>query len=183
MVQPVVKKYTKKWIIACNVAISMIVAICIIIGVCTILSYEPPKNLKETIGTIAKFKQRDEEWYDYIGGPTGNYFNVTFEDGTFFEAKGISYDNIDRELFDKITVGKEIKITYNSSWSRPNRIYAIEYNGVDYLRLDDVLAGYEDTAKIMNVVGAIVIALPIVVGGIGLFIVNYKYRKKKVQTV
>lgn len=184
MTQPAVKKYTKKRIIACDFAISMIIAICTVIGICTILAYMPPKNLQEATGMIAKYKQRDEEWYDYIGGGgTGTYFSVTFEDGTFFEAKGISYDNIDRELFEKISVGEEIKITYDFSFSRPNRIYAIEYNGVNYLLLYDVLAGYEETAKTMNIVGSITIVLSVVVGGIGLFIVNYKYRKKKVQIV
>lgn len=182
MVQPT--KYAKKWIIACNIAISMIVVICIIIGVCEILAYMPPKNLKESTGTIAEFQQQDEEWYDFIiggGHSTGNYFNITFEDGTYFQSTGISYENINRELFEKITVGEEIKITYDSSWNRPNRIYAIEYNGVNYLPIDDVLAGYEDTAKSMNIVGAITISLSIVIGGIGLFIANYKYRKRKVQ--
>ena len=184
MLQTAIKEYLKKWIIACNIAISMIVAIFTIFGICTIFAYMPPKNLQETTGIIASYKQHDTEWYDYIGGfGTGSYMNVTFEDDTFFEAKGISYDNINRELFEIISVGEEIKIIYNSSFGRPNHIYAIEYNGVNYLLVDDVLGDYKESAKTMNLVGLITIVSAVVMGGIGLFFVNYKYRKKKTQIV
>lgn len=154
-----------------------------VIGLFIGLTYRRPKNLQEATGNIASFKKRDKEWYDYIGGSTGNFFNVTFEDGTFFEAKGIAYNNIDRELFEKIRIGEEIKITYSSGFFRPNRIYAIEYNGINYLRSNDVLAQYENEYKDCLIIGIIIIVLSVVTGGVGLFIVNYKYKKKRFQAM
>lgn len=181
MSQPTVKIFTKQWIIACNIAISMTVLICVVIGLFISLAYRRPNNLQELTGNIASFRQHDAEWYDYIGGSTGSYLYVTLKDGTFFEAKGIAYNNIDRELFERIHLGKEIKITYSSGIGRPNRIYAIEYDGINYLPLDDVLAQYENEYKGLNIVGITVIALSVVAGGVGLFMVNYKYRKKRSQ--
>lgn len=181
MSQPAVKIFTRQWIIACNIAISMTVLICVVIGLFISLAYRRPNNLQEVTGNIASFRQHDKEWYDYIGGSTGSYLYITFEDGMFFEAKGIAYNNIDRELFETIRIGEEIKITYNSSWSRPNRIYAIEYKGVNYLLLDDVLAQYENEHKSSFIAGLIIIVVSVLAGGVGLFIVNYKYRKNSLQ--
>lgn len=183
MTQPTVKIYSKQWITACNIAISMTVIICVVIGLFVSLAYRRPKNLQEAVGNIASFRQHDKEWYDYIGGATGNYFNVTLEDGTFFEATGIAYNNINRELFEKIRPGEEIKLTYSHGFGRPNRIYAIEYNGINYLPLDDVLAKYENEYKGRHIAGIVVIVLSVVAGGAGLFIVNYKYRKKAFQAL
>lgn len=173
-------KLIRNRIVAFDIFICMGVGFCIIFGLFLLFAYNI-NNLKDITGTIAKFDQHDKEWYDYIGGSTGSYLYITFEDGTFFEAKGIAYNNIDRELFETIRIGEEIKITYNSSWSRPNRIYAIEYNGVNYLLLDDVLAQYENEHKSSFIAGLIIIVVSVLAGGVGLFIVNYKYRKNSLQ--
>ena len=176
------KKFTKNRLVAFNVMICMIVAICFVIGMCTIFAHEPPKDLKEVTGTIAEFNQYDDNWTDAYFG-ISSYFDIRFEDGRFFKATGISYDNINRELFKKIQVGEEIKITYSSSFSTPNRIYAIEYNGVDYLLLDDVLKSYANEAKTSHITGAIIIGVSVVAGGVALFVVNWKHRKKNIQNV
>ncbi len=170
-------EFKKNGLICFNILICIIVFFCAISGFCFLFSYKKPDNLKETTGIIAKVKQYDKQWYDYFGGVTGSYFNVTFEDGTYFEATGICYDNIDRELFELARTGEEIKITYNSSFTRPNRIYSIEYDGVNYLSLNDVLTCYENEAKISRIEGSIMICVSVVCG-VALFLVNYKHRKK-----
>ena len=137
-------KLTKNRLVAFNILICMVVVTCIVYGLISLLSYQQPENLQEVTGTVAEFKQRDEQWYDFIGGGGKNsFFDVRFEDGTLYQATGISYDNIDRELFDKLSIGDEITLTYSARWSGPNRIFAIKYNGDNYLLLDDVLTIYE----------------------------------------
>ncbi len=170
-------EFKKNGLICFNIIIFFIVFFCFISGFVFLFSYKKPDNLKETTGIIAKVKQYDKQWYDYFGGVTGSYFNVTFEDGTYFEATGICYDNINRELFELVKIGEEIKITYNSSFTKPNRIYSIEYNGVNYLSLDDVLTCYENEAKSARIQGAIMICVS-VAGCVVLFLVNYRHRKK-----
>jgi len=170
-------KLVQNRLLAVKILICMVVVFCVVMGVVFIVSYAQPKNLQETTGIIAKFEQRDREWYDYIGSPTGNEFNVTFEDGAYFEATGICYDNIDKELFEKIRVGEEIKLIYDYSWGRPNRIYSIDYNGVNYLMLDNVLAQYKNEHKNLLVYGIVIISVSVAAGGVGLFIVNYKNKK------
>lgn len=176
--QNAIDKMKKKRLIVINILICIVSIFFAVLGVVFATSYRLPKNLKEATGTISEYNQQGKEWYDYIGSPTGNYFNVIFEDGTFFEAKGISYDNIDLKLYEEIKVGEEIKITYNSKWSKPNQIFAIEYNGVNYLLVDDVLSQYENEHRSWLIAGIIIIVASVTAGGVGLFFVNYKYRKK-----
>ncbi len=175
----IVNKYRKKRLIAFVSFIGIFVVFCIIIGLVFILSYRQPKNLQETTGTIAEVKQHDKEWYDDIYGGTGAYLKIWLTDERYFEATGISYDNIDRELFENISVGEEITITYTSKPGGLNRIYAIEYNGVNYMLKGDVLDDFEDTSKTMTIVGAIIIAVSVIVGNVLLSIVCYKYKKKR----
>lgn len=170
-------KLTQNRFLALNILIIIVVVFCVVIGVVLFFSYQQPKNLQQATGIIAKFEQRDKEWYDYIGSSSGNEFNVTFEDGTYFEATGIAYDNIDRKLFEIICVGEEIKITYDYSWSRPNRIYSIEYKGVNYLMLDNVLTQYRTEHKGSLIEGVIIVVVSVVLGCVGLCIVNYKNKK------
>ncbi len=174
----IVNKYRKKRLIAFIVLIGIFVVVCVITGLIFILSYRQPKNLQETTGTIAEVKQHDKEWYDYIGGGTGAYLKIRLTDGRFFEATGISYDNIDRMLFENIGIGEEIKITYNSD-TTVNRIYAIEYSGVNYMLKGDVLDDLEDTSKTMTIIGATIIAVSVTAGIVTLSIVCYKYKKKR----
>ncbi len=175
----IVNRYMKKRLIAFIAIIGIIVVSCMIIGSIFIFSYRLPKNLDETTGTIAEVEQHDKEWYDHIGGGTGAYLKIRLDDGRFFEAIGISYDNIDRELFDNISVGDQIKITYAARLGGRNRIFSIEYNGVEYLSKDEVLEDLKDSSKTMTIVGAIIIALSVIVGGILLFLVCNKYRNKR----
>ncbi len=169
-------EFKKNGLICFNIIIFFIVFFCFISGFVFLFSYEKPDNLKETTGIIAKLEQYDEKWYDCIVGTSGSYFNIMFEDGTYFEATGICYDNIDRKLFELVKIGEEIKITYNSSFTKPNRIYSIEYNGVTYLSLDDVLICYENEAPSAHIQGVIMISVS-VVGCVVLFLVNYRHRK------
>lgn len=172
------EKLTKNRLIAVNILICMAVAFCIVFGLISIFSYAQPKNLQKATGNIAKFEQHDTQWYDYIGGVTGSYLRITFEDGTYFEATGICYDNIDRKLFEIAGIGEEIEITYEQSFTRPNRIYAIEYDGDNYLFIDDVLRSYKNESKTSQMTGGILIGVSVIVGGVIIFIVNYRHGKK-----
>ena len=80
--------------------------IAVFVAICLIASFSSgvPKNLDETTGTIAEFKQRDHKWSDSFTNKSA-HLNVTLEDGSFFEANGIAYDNIDRSLFEKLRIG------------------------------------------------------------------------------
>lgn len=161
-----------------NVLIIFIIVVLVAVSLIATFSYGAPKSLDEATGTIANYKQRDGEWYDAFFNNSA-YFNVTFKDGSFFEAKGVSYNNIDRSLFENLRVGEEIKITYeDGGFSSPNRIYAIEYNGKVYLSLDEVLIEYDHDAKGMRVLGLTITGFLIVTGGFGLFVFNYTTRKK-----
>lgn len=173
----ILNKYRKKRLKAFIVLIGIAVVICVILGIVFIVSYRRPNDLREAVGTIEKVEQRDKEWYDYIDGGTGAYLRIWLKDGRYFEATGISYDNIDRTLFDNIGIGEEIKITYDPRFGGSNRIYAIEYNGIDYMLKDEVLDDFEDNAKTMTIVGACVIAISAVAGGVALSVLCCKYRK------
>ncbi len=144
-------------------ALIILFALCFfVVGLVGFFSYEEPTNLKEQTGNVAKIQQYDEKWYDFIfGGSSGSYFRVTLADGAFFEATGICYDNIDRGLFEDLKVGDEITITYEGKFGRPNRIYAIEYNGLDYSSLESVLLEFRKNRKIWKTVGAFMM------GGVG----------------
>lgn len=179
--QGTVIKYSKQWIFACNFAIVMAALIAIAIGLFVCFAYRDTKNLREATGRIVTFKQYDADFLDAAVG-RGSYFNIKLEDGTFYEAKGIAYDHIDRQLFETVRVGEEIKLTYSRGATRPNRIYAIEYGGKTYLSADVVLPLYEKESRKTTVAGAAVITLSGVSAAVGLGIVNYKYEKNKRET-
>lgn len=150
---------------------------------CLLLTFsydKEPKNLKEATGIISEFKHYEKKWYDYISSNSkGPYFCVRLEDGSFFETTGISYSQIDMELFDNLSIGEEIKIIYEEEKPMsPDKIYAIEYNGKTYLSLDNVLDEFEDNAKTAHIVCPIAIIVIIAVAGILIFF-NYKHNKKR----
>ena len=152
------------------IALSLVLAISLIFT----FSYQQPKKLKQQTGVVSKFNQYDEKWYDNIfGNSKGSYFDVRFEDNSYFEATGICYDNIDRRLFADLQIGKEITITYFEKSGGLRKICAIDYNGETYLPLSDVLNEYSQNEKVAHIVGPTIMALSISVGAV-LFIVNYK---------
>ena len=174
----------KKNIVIVNAVISIIAGILLIFGLMRTFAFDRPKYLIEETGTVTEFRQHDDGWLDFVlnflasNGSKGDYFRVKLEGAKYsYEATGVPYDLIDRALFKDLQVGEEIKIVRSGgSWS-PNKIYAIEYQGKEYLSLDDVLATLDREAKIWHIVGPIIAAVALLGGGIGLFIVNYKNRK------
>ena len=160
-----------------NILIIIFLFLFIILGLIGTFAYQQPTNLKEATGIIQDYKQHEGKWYDNIfGNSKGSYFKVKFEDDSFFESTGICYDNIDKTLFEKIKIGDCITIIYNEESGRPDRIYAIKYNGKDYLLLEDSLNGFKQTERIMHIFGPSISVLSIVVGLI-LFAINYKKNK------
>ena len=163
-----------------NILIALPLIFILLFSVWFMFTYRKPKDFQTQTGVISEFKEFEEQWYHDVlpGGQGGSFFNVRFEDETFFKATGICYDYIDKALFDDIRVGEEITITYFEPWTGPKRIFGIEYNGKTYLVLDEVLKEYEDNDIIANIVGLTVIAVSIT-AAVVLFILNYKKKRKR----
>ena len=99
-----------------NLLITIFTILSIIIALIGTFNYELPDidEIKTVTGIISKYNQKDQQWYDafFDAGGTNSYFNVRLSDNSFYEATGICYDNMDRSLYDVITVGEEITIRY-----------------------------------------------------------------------
>ena len=167
--------------IAINMIIIFVVALFLIIGFgFAFPESKTSENLEETTGVVAKFKQYDPTWADYVfSSSPSSYFNVWLEDGSFFKATG-TYSMIDRALFEELQVGDEITITHDDGgfWG-PDAIYGIEYHGKTYLSVDKVLSVHENDKQPMFIWGISLVVLTVIVGGVGLFLNNYKFRKKQ----
>jgi len=164
-----------------NILITVLYIFLLIIGIIGLFAYKVPnvEDIKTTTGIISEFKQRDGKWYDAMfGGATDEYFNVTFNDDTFYEATGIYYDNIDRTLFDLISNGDEITIGYiDNGWTAPNIIISITYNDVCYLEVNDVLEDFEENDLIAKTLCSAFIVLITIVTGV-LYYMNYRTNKR-----
>ena len=164
-----------------NILISAISVLFIVIGIVGMFSYNPSqfKETKVVTGVIEEYKQRDGKWYDVIsGGTTKSYFNIRLSDDSFYEATGINYDKINRNLYDEINIGDEITIRYvDNGWSVPNDIVSIEYKGTTYLEFDVVLKEFERNDKIMKIVGISIIGVTTLCS-IMFYIINYRKNKK-----
>ena len=164
---------------AFNILIAIALLLVLAIGLICTFSFQQPKELKHHTGVVAKFNQYDEKWYDNIfGNSKGSYFDVRFEDNSYYEATGICYDNIDRRLFEELQIGKELTITYFEKSGGLRKICALEYNGETYLSRNDVLNEYSKNEKTAHIVGSTIMALSISVGAL-LFVVNYKKNRGK----
>lgn len=164
---------------AFNILISIAMLFVLVLSLIFTFSYQQPMELKQQTGIVSKFNQYDEKWYDNIwGNSKGSYFDVRFEDNSYFEATGICYDNIDRRLFEELQIGKELTITYFEKSGELRKICALEYNGETYLSLNDVLNEYNKNEKTAHIVGPTIMALSISVGAL-LFVVNYKKNRGK----
>lgn len=163
-----------------NILITVLYIFLLIVGIIGLFAYKVPnvEDIKTTTGIISEFKQRDGKWYDVIfGGATDKYFNITFNDDTFYEATGIYYDNIDRTLFDLISNGDEITIGYiDNGWTAPNTIISITYNDVCYLEVNDVLEDFEENDLIAKTLCPAFIVLITIVTGV-LYYMNYRTNK------
>ena len=174
----------QKRFLSYNVLITMACLLAITISLMLTFAYQQPTGLEQQTGKVLSFNQHDEKWYDaFFDSSAGSYFHIWLEDGSYYEATGICYDNIDRKLFENLHVGESITITYVEKSGGLRKIYALEYNGKTYLLLDDVLSEFSQNEKIVHIFGPIMIALSISVGII-LVIVNYRknlYPFKKVE--
>ncbi len=152
-----------------NILIIVLTLALVACGVLLMFTYEVPTDLEVKTGVVSEFETYEDTWWDVIFGYTQpSSFRVWFEDDSFFEATGICYDNIDQSLFEQLQKGDEITITYSDK-----RIYAIEYDGVNYLSLNDVSDDFEKNAGYARIGGPIIIALSILIGAI-LIAINYK---------
>lgn len=152
-----------------NILIIVLTLALVVCGILLTFTYKVPTDLKVKTGIVSEFETYEDTWWDVIFGYTQpSYFRVWFEDNSFFEATGICCENIDQSLFEQLQKGSEITITYNDK-----RIYAIEYNGIDYLSIDNVTADFEKNAGYARIGGPIIILLSLMIGAI-LITVNYK---------
>lgn len=178
-----IRRYMKKnkfW--GFNILITILSILLLIIGFWMTVAYKLPNKseIKTVTGMVSDFKQRDEKWYDNLFGGTANsHFKLWLSDDSFYEATGICYDNIDRNLYGTIKKGDEITISYiDNGWTSPNDIVTIELNGICYLNLDDVIEDYENTNKKMKIVGFSIIGVTSM-SAIVLYVLNYKKNKLK----
>ena len=91
------------------------------------------------------------------------------------------YDNINHELFDVIESEKEIKITYMDGgfWSQ-NDIMQIEYEGIGYLKVDDIIEDMKKSDRISKIICSCIIVITTILS-FSLFMLNYKkYRGAKI---
>ncbi len=165
-----------------NIIITIALFFLLIIGFVFTFSYQLPDQSKfRTItGTVEDFKQRDGKWYDFIlGSNVYSYFKIWLSDDSVFEATGISYDNIDRDLYEIIEKGKEITIGYiDNGLLSQDVIISIEYGGKSYLNSTDVIEDYKNTDKTMKIVGSCIISVSTISACV-LYILNYKKNKSK----
>ena len=167
----------KKRFLAINRLITIGCLLAILLSLMLTFAYQQPTGLEQQTGKVLSFNQRDEKWYDaFFDRSAGSYFHIWLEDGSYYEATGICYDNIDRELFENIQVGGNITVTYFKKFGERRKICALEYNGKTYLLLDDILREYSQNEKVAHIVGPTIIVLFMSVGII-LFVVNYKKNK------
>ena len=146
-------------------------------------TYEPPKmeSLKTTTGIIKEYEQKDKKWYsNLLGNEDVPRFSIKLVNGEFYKATGIMYDNINHELFDVIESGKEIKITYIDGGFWPqNDIMQIEYEGISYLKVDDIIEDMKKSDRISKIICSCIIVITTVLS-FSLFMLNYKkYRGAK----
>ena len=164
---------------AFNVLITAGLAISIAFGLLLTFAYEIPTDFEQKSGTVANFDQFDEKWYHTLFGYTqGSHFEVEFTDGSYFEATGICYDCIDVTLFEQLQKGDQMKLIYHDDSISPNRIYAIEYMGKEYLALDDVEAEFLKNQSISYVAGPCLMGA-CAVAAVVFYVVNYQKNKKK----
>ncbi len=165
-----------------NIIITIALFFLLIVGFIFTFSYQLPSEskFKTVTGTVEDFKQRDGKWYDFIlGNHSYSYFKIWLADDYFFEATGINYDNIDRNLYEVIEKGKEITIGYiDNGWSAPNDIISIEYGGKSYLNSADVIEDYKNHDKTMKIVGPCIIGVSTLSATV-LYVLNYKKQKPK----
>ena len=80
----------KNRFIVFNVLIAIALLFVLVISLIFTFSYQQPTDLKQQTGVVSKFNQYDEKWYDNIFGNTkGSYFDVRFEDDSYFEATSV----------------------------------------------------------------------------------------------
>ena len=169
-----------------NIVITCLTIFFLAIGVVFVVDEIVPSDkneLKTTTGIVSNFKQRDPQWYDYFFTDSGSisYFKLWFTDGSFYEATGVYYDNIDRNLYETLQAGDKITISFvDNGWSEPNDIISIEHNGICYQSADDVIKDYESTRKSNRIFGFCLIGIT-TLGAITSYILNYLKNKQKKQ--
>ena len=144
-----------------NILISLSMFLSVLFGLIGTFSYETPKNINISTGTIENYKHNEAKWYDIIlGGSRRSSLNITLKDETFYTATGISYDKIDKIIYDHLDVGNEITIIYEDRGIlSPSQILGIEYNDITYLDVEAVLKEYNDNDKIWKTIGPIFIII------------------------
>ena len=164
---------------AFNIILVIVLLFALVVPIAYMFGYQVPTDLTTQTGTVSRFYQHDAKWYDNIFSNTkGSYWEVRFEDGSYFEATGIAYEQIDRKLFEELDRGQELTVTYFEKPGGVRKICAIAYKGETYLSSEAVLAAYEQRETRAHIIAPIAIAVLLAVGA-SLFIINYKknYRR------
>lgn len=180
MADTLYSKIREKPFITLCIIITVIYLACVGTFIACTFTYNPPKNLEIATGQVAKFNYNDKtNIIDQIVN-SSEFFNVTLDDDSFYEAQGINFDNIDKELFNDIALNTRITITYQDRGiSAPNRIFGIVYNGKTYLNKEDVFADLNEESKKAHIIFPVLIGI-VTVFAVGLILLcNQKFNKKQ----
>ena len=140
-------------------------------------------ELKTTTGTIASIKHHDRtdpDLIDHLLNDTASYLNIKLADGESYQANGVRYEYVDRELFKVLKVDTEIKLIYEDKGfgGGIDLIYGIEYYGKTYLAVDDALTDLKSERKITLIVCPVIMGVLTLLAGVGVFF-NYRKFKRK----
>ena len=166
------KKRSLKFVIAGSILALLLLAF----GVLFVTSNTQPADFRTHTGTVAEFDWHDERWYEgLLGNSQGSRLSLTLEDGSHFEATGIFYDQLSRELVSELTAGEEITISFHANFWNPNKICGIQYQGEEYLSSADTLEAYYASNTARHRVGIVLILFALVLYG-SIIVFCYKRR-------
>lgn len=167
-----------------NIILAFWYAVFMAVSITVLCTRNVVPELKTTTGIVASFKDHNRtapDVIDHLLNDTASYLNIKLTNGESYRAGGVSYQNIDRELFTVLAVGGEIKLIYEDQGfgGGMDRIYGIEYGGKEYLTVDAALDDLKSDRRITVIVCSVIMSvLTLLV--IAWVIFNYfKFRKKK----
>lgn len=182
MFKTIYSKIREKPFLTLCIVITVVYLACVGTLVACMFSYAPPSELNVATGLVIKYNYDDDTNIIDQMVNSSTFFNVTLDDGSFYEARGINFNNIDKDLFNDIKAGTEMTVTYQDrGFSAPNRIFGIAYNGKTYLNQNDVLADLSDERKTAHIVFPTLIGVVTIIA-VGLILLcNKKFNKKQIN--
>ena len=106
-------------------------------------------------------------------GSSGPCLNSRLEDGDFFKATGLVYDNINIDLFSELKEGTLITIISD----RNEKMVGIQYNNIVYLDYNEVIEDMKYNDKVANIFGFSLIVATVISSSILLYLNNKRIKE------